>query len=713
MGIETVSHIVAAFVGGSLGIAAMLRNFRSRRCVRFAVLMAALLAFDIFSSLEGVQPQVWAQRGALLAILCTGPAALWFLREIVLFIGMPLRRMLVGQLVFAIPVVLIAMLPSYVKWLPLLFIVAHLGLIFPIGVWLFSLREAAHSVSLTREKLRFRYAFWAGVLALAFFTTDVLNLIGYDNVPPLMTLARVGYLFFIFHTFIQRELVTPQEVIGRLVLFGGITMMLSTIFLILVSWVGDKRDLFFFNTFIASVVIIVLFEPIRNFTAWLTRRFLVKKNSLLEVQLEEMSTNLRGVLEPSEMAKALFKEMSQSVSALRLWFYVLDNEEISYIPLDEEGSVQFEDEIASSSALVEYMFLRGGRPFMMETVQSDRDSFYSEQPRRFCQDCLDLMKKMNIDFVLPFLSEARIQGFCMVRTEEREALSNEQLRLFVPLCRQLAIQLKSMQTLRVLRDRDSLLAAGEMAAGLAHEIKNPLGAIQGAVQLLEGRGEGQSELLTIIRDESSRLSQVLSDFLDYARPRRQEANVNCSALKVVEHTANVVSTGNDVEIEIDGPATSPDVGVDPDMLKQVVLNLMLNAIQAVEPGVKPKISVKVRIAESGRRTVFEHLPWYKMWEGWRIGQASNHQSFVDIEMADNGRGIDPIAMNKIFTPFFTTKPRGTGLGLAVCQRLVQVMGGSISVRPNRPCGTVFTIHLPKTVVREKWKSPNRTQEQVT
>src|SRR5690606_7141105 len=121
--------------------------------------------------------------------------------------------------------------------------------ILPAGVWLVELRRSAAASVLTRERLRLRYAYLGGVGTSLFFLTDLLYLAG-SPVPPLGTLARTLYLFFLFHTFIQKELMTAEEVAAKAALFGGVALMLSTIFSFLVSWVGDQRDLFFFNTLI-------------------------------------------------------------------------------------------------------------------------------------------------------------------------------------------------------------------------------------------------------------------------------------------------------------------------------------------------------------------------------------------------------------------------------------------------------------------------------
>ena len=264
-------------------------------------------------------------------------------------------------------------------------------------------------------------------------------------------------------------------------------------------------------------------------------------------------------------------------------------------------------------------------------------------------------------------------------------LSNEQLRLFIPVAREIALVLKNSQTFAHLRDKDRLVTVGEMAAGMAHEIKNPLGAIKGAAELLrenlgttEKKGE---EFLQIILDESRRLSDVLTDFLNYARPRREQVDVNCDPVRVIEHTAALIPREANIKVQIQCEKEGIRAEIDPEILKQVLLNLFLNAHHAMQ-GFTPEPRLVVSVKEIRQPRL------------WSLLDITAQSNILEIEVADNGQGVSPEDLQRIFLPFFTTKSKGTGLGLAICQRLVEAMGGSILAKPNSPQGTIFTIHLP-------------------
>ena len=226
-----------------------------------------------------------------------------------------------------------------------------------------------------------------------------------------------------------------------------------------------------------------------------------------------------------------------------------------------------------------------------------------------------------------------------------------------------------------MKERDRLAALGEMAAGLAHEIRNPLGAIKGAAQLLVGpdgkpvTGQDVPEFLSIIVEEVNRLNRVVTQFLDYARPYKGEA-AEIDLNEVVRKTAQLLENQGKVVLQL--AEVLPRVRGDAEQLRQVFLNLGLNALEAMNGGGTLTIG-------TGRR------PFR------RRGDAG---AFVEVRFHDTGPGIPREQMKNLFIPFFTTKEKGTGLGLPISQRIVTQHGGVIEVRSERGKGTTFTVSLP-------------------
>lgn len=700
MSIETVSLIIAAFVSGSLGIAAAMRNPRSPLCLSFALFCGLLFAHDALSVLEGFsRGGTWGspRLHSLVAVLL-GPSVVLLFREIAFGSQRHLPRVAVLYLPL-VGIVALLNLKEFESIHPWVYVMSHVLFVVAAIIVVTMLARAEKAAGFTREKMRLRYALWGAVITVAFFVTDALYFAGFE-VPPLGTLARIVYVLFLFQTFIQKELVTAQEVVEKLALFGGIALMLSLIYFLLVSWVGNRSGLFFFNTLIASFVIIVLFDPIRKLTSRFTRRLLLRRSTMLEDALGTLSEDLRGVLEPAELARRIGSTLHRHLGIEAPSLFQLDSDGLIFVEAGAKSTAVFPREIDASSPFIEYMSLRRGRPFVLETIETDMESFYSSQPKRFLTDCLAVMRRLDVDFVVPLLHETKVMGFLAARAGERIIFSNEQLRLFIPLSRQVGLQLRNAQVFTELRNRERLATAGEMAAGLAHEIKNPLGAIKGAAQLLrDGKAEDGSseEFLEIIIDETNRLSAVLTEFLEYAKPRRDLPSLRCEPLRVVEHTVAVARQGTGVPIDILAYAPPPAIEADPEVLKQVLLNLIRNALDSVEGhSDAPRVCVRIREIKAPEPwfEVEKSLPLFKIWEGWGKQSAESPSPFVEISIEDNGVGLRPEDVPRIFVPFYTTKPKGTGLGLAICQRLVENMGGSIHVRPNHPRGAIFSVHLP-------------------
>ncbi len=225
-----------------------------------------------------------------------------------------------------------------------------------------------------------------------------------------------------------------------------------------------------------------------------------------------------------------------------------------------------------------------------------------------------------------------------------------------------------------LRRAERLSALGELAAVLAHEIRNPLGSIKGTAEILKDDflpGDRKYEFLEILVKETDRLNRVVEDFLHLARPIQVERET-CDIMAQLGDVVTLVTpeaAARGVRLLLT-PARVALVRGDPEKLRQAFLNLVLNGIQAAPRGGALTITAERRPDSDGTPPV------------------------IEITFADTGDGMEPDVMARIFEPFFTTKAGGTGLGLAITQRIVESHGGKIDVESAKGKGTTFRVKLP-------------------
>lgn len=220
------------------------------------------------------------------------------------------------------------------------------------------------------------------------------------------------------------------------------------------------------------------------------------------------------------------------------------------------------------------------------------------------------------------------------------------------------------------RRQDRMAAVGRLAASIAHEIRNPLAAMRGSIQMLRSEMEGdteQAQLMEIILRESDRLNRIVADYLNYARPRPAELdNVDMSALvaEMFKLLRNSAEIGEGHTLEVDLPNRPAIVSGDPEQLKQVCWNITRNALKAMPDG-----------------------------GAFRAGLTQVDDNRWRLSFTDTGCGMTPEQVERLFEPF-TSTTGGTGLGLSIVYQIIRDHSGTINVRSRQGEGTTITIELP-------------------
>ena len=233
---------------------------------------------------------------------------------------------------------------------------------------------------------------------------------------------------------------------------------------------------------------------------------------------------------------------------------------------------------------------------------------------------------------------------------------------------------------------DKMAAVGALAAGMAHEIRNPLASLSGSIQMLRAEltlDESQQHLMEITLRESERLNALITDFLLYAQPP-QSHKILYPVERILEETLDLFihspSFRDGIRILRPSPQEETRVWIDPDQMKQVFWNLFINAAQSMSNGGE----IQVQLGRGNAQGI----------TGLSLSSQVKDKEWVKISITDSGSGIPPEEKEKIFEPFFTTKENGTGLGLSVVHKIVENHKGLIKVDSALGRGSTFSIFLP-------------------
>src|SRR5690606_1781982 len=433
---------------------------------------------------------------------------------------------------------------------------------------------------------------------------------------------------------------------------------LAAIFYVFVVLFGGFETMYL-GAFLATLLILVLFEPLREKANSYIHKAFFRERVDLERAVANARADLVHVLEGDELGQVVTSALEASRRATAAALYLRDPigsdfellaafgpdappriERAAGRPLfdrlEQVGSIALEQvqEEATEAR-------RSGQA--MEAESSDRMLAASEVLGPFRTGvCLSLHGEGPALLGMLLIADDRVT----------DAFSADEVALLEALAVQTAVVVENSRQYRRMRERDRLAALGQMAAGLAHEVKNPLGAIKGAAQLLndpEGSshlGPNEREFVGIILEEVDRLDRVVGSVLDYARPSK--GNPGAMDVNAIVHRTQQVMERDpgacSLETELDPEL--PLVRVDAEQLRQVLMNLVRNAMQSM----------------SGRGVVRVKT---------RSHAGSGSDAWVEISVRDDGAGITPQVLKNLFVPFFTTKDRGTGLGLAISQRIVE------------------------------------------
>ena len=699
MNIQSLSALIAAIVNFAIGWSVVLRDRTRRAYNHFAVLCFNLCLWHLASFLQVTLESEAMYFASLLAAVAIPITSLRFFRA---FLAdeqrkapRPPRALTLIAAGFAVALgyaIAFRKHQLHHAWAFTLPLTAYVFV--GLGSSMAAIYSAYRATVSRVEKTRLMYLLVGGVVTITLAGTDLLPKVGVAS-PALGNILTIVYMYFLSQTLFRYRLLDLNELLGKMVVLSTFVLILAGIYGLLVAWIpSDQPGVFFFNTVVASFVILILFEPLRAKVEGAVNKWMFREKYELRARVDELRRNLANVIDVREAIRMVVASLEESRRATHAAIYLVDQDASGYELHGHLGPrpVDRVDAAARRPFVERLTSVKGGATLSFEQLEREQAGRQPDDPQNETVDAIArALDEVHAGVCIPILADEQLVGLLCLKDERlREAYATDEIDLFRSLAAQLGITVQNSKMYERMKERDRLAALGEMAAGLAHEIRNPLGAIKGAAQLLtpsEVPGE-TSQFLSIIVEEVNRLNKVVSQFLDYARPYRGEMDL-LDINEVIRKTATLLGADSKVELQLTLDDALPRVRADAEQMRQVFLNLAINAIQAMPEGGKLTIASALRKTRRGTRP--SPLPQQ-----------------IEVRFRDTGPGIPPGEMKNLFIPFFTTKEKGTGLGLPISQRIVENHGGAIEVRSRQGVGSTFTVVLPVPEAKEREEAREAT-----
>jgi len=412
----------------------------------------------------------------------------------------------------------------------------------------------------------------------------------------------------------------------------------------------------------------------------MARRFLnlFRKRHESESLLSEFGESLLLIVDPEQLRNNLLSKIKEIINAEKAFVYLASQSDSPrfFYSVDSTNQIQSQlPRLAVKGKLVSWFSVN--RQILTFNENREVTQYLAQELRPFLE--------LSINFAFPLVSMDRLIGIVFLHLPEG-TLRDDEIAKIQTLGRQAGLAFENAllfkerlhQNERMFR-AEQLATMGQFAAGIAHELRNPLTSIRSTIQYLSGEFEQNDEAKKLAEDvlsEVDRLNGIVENLLTLAKPTESKPQ-ELDAGKEIEqyvHFVEAQAKKQNIQIKFQIEKDLPMLFCDPAELRQVLINLMLNAIQAMPDGGPIVIRVSLfltrdEIAESGKKKIL-------------------------IEVEDKGVGIPSNMTEKVFEPFFTTKPGGTGLGLAICNNIIRRYGGEIWIEEGIEKGTVVKVTLP-------------------
>ncbi len=549
------------------------------------------------------------------------------------------------------------------------------------GGLFFLMKSYKESVGL--DRLQIKYCFlgmfissWFGIITNLILPSSGTSKL--SNLGPSSTIIMVS---FIAYAILRYRLMDINIVLKKGTTYFLLMLLLfvpSILIIILSQRIFFKEMNYLFSAIILSLLLLVafFFHQIKPGAEKAVEYFFFKNKYDYRETLGQFSKAMVSILDIRSLLKRIIETIAQTMGVEKASLFLLNEEKGGYT-LQESRNIK----ITSPSPL----FTKGDPlPFYLQKMGEIiiREELIKGANIPELKGVIDQMALLEAEVSIPLISKGRLIGMINLSHKfNKDVYSHEDIELLGTLANQTSIAIENArlyedlkQSKSYIRRADRLASLGTLTAGLAHEIRNPLVAIKTFTQLLPDRLEDEefrSHFLNIASSEVDRISSLITELLEFARPsdpKFEFENIN----GILEGMILLVSTETkkkQINIVKNYSSNLPPITIDREQIKQVFLKILLNSIEATPE--RGEITVKTRSFEK-----------------------PGGEPYIQLEVTDTGRGIPAEHLEDIFTPFFTTKQKGSGLGLSISHQIIQDHGGYIDVESELNKGTSFFVNLP-------------------
>lgn len=407
-----------------------------------------------------------------------------------------------------------------------------------------------------------------------------------------------------------------------------------------------------------------------------------KRNQPYDISqaISELNKSFSLITDLAQLRNNFVARVSEITNTRKINVFLMDPDYNRFYPVKDKGqSDQARHDLHFVPDDKMIFWLNVNKVLLNIPENPDIYAFFSEREK-------SVLLKLDAEIVYPFVLMNQVKGFVVLGGKEKGGYSNDELQMLSVLFEQASFAFENALLYMQQRERsgkmyraDRMATLGELAAGAAHEIRNPLTSIRSTIQYLQNRIDDQEDksLAEGLILEVDRINDIIQDMLSFAKPEElkiEETDLNdliSQILRMVENSAK--SRG--IEISMDYQSRNDTIYVDRNLIKQAIINILMNSIQAIE---SPDGKIQIVVREIDQE---KHL--------------SGLDSVFLVEIRDNGPGIPENLLDKIFDPFYTTKQEGTGLGLSITYSIIHRHGGEIEIQSELGKGTISKVKLPR------------------